>query len=842
MANTLLANFDRKKKNDPNAQPGINFENAVWRLFYKMGAEAFNNEKMLTFDFRQFLKSKNGPNCKSAQIDNLFIMRDRYVFIIECKETIQANGVNAANLIKQHLANWNDAKKFKRKRFEAIFGKNLRIIHVIATKGYKWKTDDIQKLTGDDYLLLREEEIKYFSGCYEHSKSAWFTFNQFLSTFRQGTNDFGGGKQLQTIGFRTATKLSSFNSAPKEIASKDKADAKTQDHAYTTSLKVIDLLKISSVSHYKADQIYDMGQVLKTAYQRILSKKRLRRNDGIPFHIETSDSPFINNLLINYKGDKPLDDCWQELDKGQGRGGILSFDILSPGMFHLIDGQHRLFGYCPLIEEDPNSKYGDHELVVTIFDNLNPRQEAQIFLDVNKKQEKVDANLTLEIQKMTGVIGNPEDQVHSLSQIIISHLATDSSSPFLHPKAIKDSTGTATDSYGDKVTDGKITNVGLHTYISKSRLISIHAHNFRTGNAYKIGSDDVDQFNNTADNLSSIYNQYFSRIKKANPDLWVKKDTLNRKMPNNKLMSSNIPIGGLILLLDRFVEFEVSNKQGKAILNLIDVHLIELEKVFKNISEQEKNILFNSSRYGGGGPAAFYYYLLDNYFPTLIDNKLKDLIDKDREKFNKKTTVKIIPVEILDEIKNLNTERNSSKTESERAQKTEEVVARWLAMFFQKVFGPDYWQDYIRPHHTAQYKKADDKDIDRQKKKQTQYHTKIYYLNWTDWQTILENTYSNAKTHNSYLESSFINSSIYKNDHNSDLRKLIENIFFIPNKKGQNGVKNNLSWFDVADNTRDEASHARPEPYLTQSEKDLWNKLEPEIDEVINKLRKLSSI
>ena len=60
---------------------------------------------------------------------------------------------------------------------------------------------------------------------------------------------------------------------------------------------------------------------------------------------------------------------------------------------------------------------------VTIFDNLNPRQEAQVFLDVNKKQEKVNPNLTLEIQRMIGVIGEPKDQIISLSQSVILGLS-----------------------------------------------------------------------------------------------------------------------------------------------------------------------------------------------------------------------------------------------------------------------------------------------------------------------------------------------------------------------------------------------------------------------------------
>lgn len=835
----------RYKKHDPNEDPksGINWERAVWRLFYNMGAEAFNNNKILTFDLKQFLKFKNPPNCKSIQIDNLCIMRDRYVFIIECKETTKnKNGINASNLIKRELSNWKDLQQYKRKRFELIFGKNLRIIHVIATKGYNWNEADINKLISNNFLILREEEVEYFSGCYEKSKSSWFTFNQFLSTFRRGCNDFGAGKQLETIGFRTETKLSSFSNLPK-TKEEDLGDI-NKEYAYTTSYKVKDLLKISSVSHHKADQIYNMGKVLKNAYQRILSGTRLNRKTGIPFHIESSDSPFINNLLINYKGEKPLKDCWKEISKGQKRGGLITFDELSPGMFHLIDGQHRLFGYCPLIEENPSTKYGEHELVVTIFDNLNPRQEAQVFLDVNKKQEKVNPNLTLEIQRMIGVIGEPKDQIISLSQSVILGLSNSKNkkSPFISPSAIANSDNISTDSFGMKKQGGKITNVGLHTYILDSPLLYVSNKDFTSGIAYKSGHDDVDSFNNTVDNLVNIYSEFFNRIRTANEKLWIKHDKAGRKQPNNEMMSSNIPIGGLLLLLDRFVQHELGKKQNRIVIKAIDSHIKKLEAVFQNLSTQDEINLFNSSVYGGSGPRAFYFYLLENYFTKLIDNKIKDKIEKDKEKYSQKKTIKVIPQEILDETQKLIDERKLKKSASERAQDTEAIFSRWFAVFYEKVFGQNYWRDYIRPKHQQQYYKADKLDIQRQDENKTQYSVMLYYLNWTDWQSIVEETWTKSNEHAKKIDRDFKNSSYFKDEHGSCLRSLIEDIFFIQLEKGKNGKKANLSWFDTADNTRDESSHPRAENWLGQDEIDKWNKLEPKIDDVINKIRKLTSI
>ena len=133
-------------------------------------------------------------------------------------------------------------------------------------------------------------------------------------------------------------------------------------------------------------------------------------------------------------------------------------------------------------------------------------------------------------------------------------------------------------------------------------------------------------------------------------------------------------------------------------------------------------------------------------------------------------------------------------------------------------------------------------DIQRQDENKTQYSVMLYYLNWTDWQSIVDATWTKSNEHAKYIDSYFKNSSYFKDEHGSSLRSLIEEIFFIQLEKGKNGKKENLSWFDIADNTRDESSHPRAENWLDQAEIDKWNKLEPEIDDVINKIRKLTSI
>ena len=69
---------------------------------------------------------------------------------------------------------------------------------------------------------------------------------------------------------------------------------------------------------------------------------------------------------------------------------LVNFVDGCPGTFHVIDGQHRLFGYLSV-----DDKAGGLRIVieyVTVFDGLSVSQEADIFIEVNEK-----ANLLLQI-------------------------------------------------------------------------------------------------------------------------------------------------------------------------------------------------------------------------------------------------------------------------------------------------------------------------------------------------------------------------------------------------------------------------------------------------------------
>jgi len=67
----------------------------------------------------------------------------------------------------------------------------------------------------------------------------------------------------------------------------------------------------------------------------------------------------------------------------------------SQNSFLILDGQHRVFGFRKLLNE--GVKY---RVPVIIYNELNPMQEARIFIDINTLQKPVPKELLLDIKRL----------------------------------------------------------------------------------------------------------------------------------------------------------------------------------------------------------------------------------------------------------------------------------------------------------------------------------------------------------------------------------------------------------------------------------------------------------
>jgi len=112
-----------------------------------------------------------------------------------------------------------------------------------------------------------------------------------------------------------------------------------------------------------------------------------------------SEFPMFSNVLLHVNGAAIVP------SSGTGDGaGTLTFDANSRDLnFMVIDGQHRIngayFAVKLLQEEDPDAIW---EIPAEVFLDLDasgqpPRRQAQIFIDVNFNQKKVDRSLVADL-------------------------------------------------------------------------------------------------------------------------------------------------------------------------------------------------------------------------------------------------------------------------------------------------------------------------------------------------------------------------------------------------------------------------------------------------------------
>ena len=118
---------------------------------------------------------------------------------------------------------------------------------------------------------------------------------------------------------------------------------------------------------------------------------------------ERSEYPTFANVLLHVNGASVRR---HQMPAGKLQGGVgdLVFDESDSSLnFSVIDGQHRIngayFAVCLLQEERPTAEW---EIPAEIFIDLDradepPRHQAQIFIDVNFYQKKVDRSLVADL-------------------------------------------------------------------------------------------------------------------------------------------------------------------------------------------------------------------------------------------------------------------------------------------------------------------------------------------------------------------------------------------------------------------------------------------------------------
>ena len=145
----------------------------------------------------------------------------------------------------------------------------------------------------------------------------------------------------------------------------------------------------------------------KKGFQRVLDVKRAQQ---IADYVDVGFGTIPTSIILSAQSAAEL--------KSIGRGKTLEFRD-HPKAFLILDGQHRVYGFSL-------AKTG-LRVPVVIYNNLAPKDESRLFIDINTKQRPVPNELLLDIKKLAEYETEVEHQLGEVFDLF----HTDTASPLL---------------------------------------------------------------------------------------------------------------------------------------------------------------------------------------------------------------------------------------------------------------------------------------------------------------------------------------------------------------------------------------------------------------------------
>lgn len=352
------------------------FEDEVWLLFKNMGFIEMNKDRNLEI--------QAGPIRK--QID-VFARDEKNVFIVECKALSEENPRSLRQDIHEILNLKKDIIESIRKNYE----KDFRFSFLLVTKNIRWS--------------LVDEEFANAS----RNKDFFFWKETELEAYTNLTNQLGENARFQMYSILFfGKKISELG----EIEVPAIYGGQGENKYYSFIIQPEKLLRIAYVHRREESS----PEEVSGTYQRIVKKTRLKEictfinNGGF----------FPNNIILNFT-QKPT---FERKDKvGDIVYGVLKFPPYY-GSAWVIDGQHRLYGYLKTEKKETAN------LPVVAFESLSVKNQANLFVEINKKQEKVSSNLLWDLYPdIYRDSEDPEQQSLRAISLIVKKLNSELDSP-----------------------------------------------------------------------------------------------------------------------------------------------------------------------------------------------------------------------------------------------------------------------------------------------------------------------------------------------------------------------------------------------------------------------------
>lgn len=351
------------------------FEDNIWILFKKMGFSKMNKD-------RNF---KVGVGTNQKQID-VFAKDDKQIILVECKTAERPTNKDLTKDIR-------DILHLKKGIIEALkehYKEYCRCSFFLVTKNLllTQKTYDLaNENRSKDFFLWDDKETRTYS---ELAKQL--------------------GKHSRVVMY---SNLFSKRKVLKPVKVPAIRGGKGDNKYYYFIIQPSKLLNGVAYIHRREER--NPKDVMYT-YQRMLNKSKLEK---IRSYIQKGGF-FANNIIMNFSS-KPK---WEKKGK---IGDIVLGELTFPkhyGSAWLIDGQHRLYGYLN------SGKSEDAYIPVLAFDNIAIKDQAKLFVDINKEQKPVSAALLWDLYAdlYADSTDKKQQELRAIS-IVVKRLNSDKNSP-----------------------------------------------------------------------------------------------------------------------------------------------------------------------------------------------------------------------------------------------------------------------------------------------------------------------------------------------------------------------------------------------------------------------------
>jgi len=331
---------------------GTQFEDDVWCMFYKLGFRILNSDENLRIQW--------GPNKEDTQQLDVVAVGEDAIFVVECKATSNSKPGN----FKKDLNCMEQYKKGVTDALTEIYGRNKRVKFIFATRNYRFQEE------GEDILRMRS------NGFFHLNDNSFNYINNLIKSYKEAVI-----YQFHALMFKDELINKNQIIIP---ALKGEMGDKTY---YLFSIEPSKLLKVGFVLHRTK-----VNDSMAPTYQRLLVPSRLK---GITKFINEGGY-FPNSIIINFTTEEPdLNVHFNPIPAKADSNAEFGFLHIpnAYGIAHIIDGQHRIYGYA-------NSDYKDDNTIpVVAFESMPSEEQLKIFMDINENQKSVSKNLRLDLEE-----------------------------------------------------------------------------------------------------------------------------------------------------------------------------------------------------------------------------------------------------------------------------------------------------------------------------------------------------------------------------------------------------------------------------------------------------------